>query len=79
MSASTSEMEHRQTEQQAAVEQSVSVVQQEILQLKCSNKSLCEHLDTKADKEYLQQVMMPASHISCILCVEPVPCQCKHH
>ena len=61
MSASTSEMEHRQTEQQTAVEQSVSVVQQEILQLMCSNKSLCEHLDTKADKEYLQQVLMPVS------------------
>ncbi|DBA68020.1 TPA: hypothetical protein ACH3X2_014048 [Trebouxia sp. C0005] len=57
MSASTSEMRQSQTMQRSAMEQSVDAVRQEIKELRSSNTSLCSHVDTKADKEYLQQVM----------------------
>ncbi|KAL0045513.1 hypothetical protein WJX82_008813 [Trebouxia sp. C0006] len=57
MSASTSEMRQSQTVQRSAMQQSVDAVRQEIEELRNSNSSLCSHVDTKADKEYLQQVM----------------------
>jgi hypothetical protein len=56
MSASTSEMRQSQTVQRSAMQQSVDAVRQEIEELRNSNSSLCSHVDTKADKEYLQQV-----------------------
>ncbi len=42
--------------QRSAMQQSVDAVRQEIKELRSSNNSLCSHVDTKADKEYLQQV-----------------------
>ncbi len=46
--------------QRSAMQQSVDAVRQEIRELRKSNNSLCSHVDTKADKEYLQQVRLNA-------------------
>ena len=46
--------------QRSAMQQSVDAVRQEIKELRNSNNSLCSHVDTKADKEYLQQVRLNA-------------------
>ncbi len=61
MSASTSEMRQSQTMQHSAMQQSVEAVRHEIKELRSSNNSLCSHVDTKADKEYLQQVRLNAN------------------
>lgn len=54
--ASTSEIKQSQAMQQSAADKIVASVQQEVVQLRSSNESLRHHIDTKADKVYLQQV-----------------------
>ena len=49
--------------QRSAMQQSVDAVRQEIKEVRNSNNSLCSHVDTKADKEYLQQVRPHANSL----------------
>lgn len=79
MSASTSEMRQSQTMQRSAMQQSVDAVQQEIKELRSSNNSLCSHVDTKADKEHLQQVRLNANPLCQTSLISMQAACCKHH
>lgn len=80
MGASTSEIKQSQALQQEAVHQSIDAAQREIAELRTSSTSLQHLVNSKADREYLQQVssilhLSKASkwiHISCLLCLTVV-------
>ncbi len=65
--------------QRSAMQQSVDAVRQEIKELRSSNTSLCSHVDTKADKEYLQQVRPNANPLCQTFLFSMQAARCKRN